>query len=337
MFLSFNYEKKIFKQFQNTHYVFVDEISMVKEIFYRFFVLLKRYVPHIKFIIIGDFDQLKPVKDIWEGEYRDSRALHQLCDGHKLELQKCRRSDEKLFNLYDGVRKGQDIDISQFSYQQLTPLNIAYTHTTRKFVNQQCMEKYVGDKPFLTCSHLERNIKTQKVKIFQGMPIVSYKNDDKLDICNSEIFKVHSINTEDNTFMIYNDDQPIEFKASDFKYFFYPAFSITIHTSQGCTFNEPYNFPGKQTLYQLAKKEGVKVTHKQIDKFLSKQQVAQVYRKDPPKKGFIVAFLPDERVQMDLIDMTNFARKNKGYGWIFFNCRHIHTQSNCLPYEEERH
>lgn len=78
-----------------------------------------------------------------------------------------------------------------------------------------------------------------------------------------------------------------------------------------------FNYPGQEKLYQLAKKEGLKVTLKQIKFFLSKQQVAQVYKKEPPKKGFIVSFHPDEKVQMDLIDMSNFAKRNKGYSWIF--------------------
>lgn len=78
-----------------------------------------------------------------------------------------------------------------------------------------------------------------------------------------------------------------------------------------------FNYPGQDKLYQLAKKEGLRVTIKQIKEFLNKQQVAQVYKKESPKKGFIVSFNPDEKVQMDLIDMSNFVKRNKGYSWIF--------------------
>ena len=79
-----------------------------------------------------------------------------------------------------------------------------------------------------------------------------------------------------------------------------------------------FNYPGKQKFYQLAKKQGLKITLKQIEEFLNKQHVAQVYsKKIVQKPGHIVAFNPDERVEMDLIDMTKFERQNKGYGWIF--------------------
>jgi hypothetical protein len=77
-----------------------------------------------------------------------------------------------------------------------------------------------------------------------------------------------------------------------------------------------YNHVGANKLYQLAKREGLTVSYKDIADFLKKQRVAQVFKKVPKKRGFIVAFHPDERMQMDLIDMTKFATKNSGYGWI---------------------
>ena len=40
-----------------------------------------------------------------------------------------------------------------------------------------------------------------------------------------------------------------------------------------------YNYPGKDKLFKLAKKEGVKTTLKEIGDFLSKQNVQQVFSK----------------------------------------------------------
>ena len=42
-------------------YIIIDEISMVAEKFYKFFISVKRVRPDIKFIISGDFEQLLPV------------------------------------------------------------------------------------------------------------------------------------------------------------------------------------------------------------------------------------------------------------------------------------
>jgi hypothetical protein len=53
-----------------------------------------------------------------------------------------------------------------------------------------------------------------------------------------------------------------------------------------------------------------------VKQFVAQQKVAQVFQNEPRRRGFIVAFHPQERVQMDLVDMTNYSRQNKGYGWI---------------------
>ena len=44
-------------------YIIVDEISMIPEMFYKFFCIIRRLKPDIKFIIAGDFEQLLPVND----------------------------------------------------------------------------------------------------------------------------------------------------------------------------------------------------------------------------------------------------------------------------------
>jgi hypothetical protein len=78
-----------------------------------------------------------------------------------------------------------------------------------------------------------------------------------------------------------------------------------------------YNYPGKNKLIALAKKEGVKATTKDIDSFLNTQNTQQVFsKKIKQKPGHIVSFQPDSRFQMDLIDMSNYSMKNKGYHWI---------------------
>jgi hypothetical protein len=84
------------------------------------------------------------------------------------------------------------------------------------------------------------------------------------------------------------------------------------------TLYKKYNYPSKQKLYQLAKMEGVKLTLKDIETFLSKQYAQQIYsKKIPQKRGHIVSFVPDLRYQMDLVDMSNFSRTNGGFKWIF--------------------
>ena len=86
----------------------IDEISKVQKIFYKFFIYLKRAMPELKFIIVGDCGQLPPVKcRLGNTCVKDSRALWELCDGNKLTLTVCRRSDDTLFNMVapDNISK----------------------------------------------------------------------------------------------------------------------------------------------------------------------------------------------------------------------------------------
>ena len=240
LMLSQNYEKKLLKSLNNYDYIVVDEISMVKEVFYRFFTIIRRYAPKVKFIIIGDFEQFKPVQDTYEGTYEHSPALHQLCDGQRVNLTTCKRSDAELFNIYSNKENIENIDVDLFKVKELTPLNIAYTHKTRKNINKKCMAKFSGDAEFLTCGKAIYNKKTQDVKIYEGLPIVAYKNMQKENIFNSEVYHIESIDMNDKTFSFMVGDELKTMKAHEFKNMFYPAYCITAHVSQGCTFDTPY-------------------------------------------------------------------------------------------------
>ncbi len=48
-------------QLLDLDYIFVDEGSMLGEVFYKFLMMIKKIKPNIKFIISGDYNQLKPV------------------------------------------------------------------------------------------------------------------------------------------------------------------------------------------------------------------------------------------------------------------------------------
>ena len=236
LFLSNNYEKKLLKNLNNVDYIVIDEVSMIREVFFRFFMLIKRYVPKIKFIIIGDFAQLKPVNDSYQGEY-NGPALHCLCDGVQINLKRCRRSDAALFNLYTNI---ESVDTTQFPVRELTELNIAYTHKTRKDINRQCMDKFSVGKEWIFAHKSSFNKKTQTSKLFVGMPIVAHRNFKKEGIFNSELFTISHINFQSKTFSFVDGDTTQTFPVKLFSSMFFPAFCLTAHTSQGCTFNTKY-------------------------------------------------------------------------------------------------
>ena len=164
-------KSKLFKILKDVEYIFIDEVSMMIKDFYTLFVLIKRTFPTIKFIIAGDFGQLPPVADNWEGDYENSPAMNLLCDGNKIKLTTCRRSDVELFSLCMDV---ESVIKHNFKPTQDTYLNIAYTHKTRKVVNNRCMERYNTENKFKTFEVKadKYNPKTQDLQLAKGMPLI---------------------------------------------------------------------------------------------------------------------------------------------------------------------
>jgi hypothetical protein len=135
---------------------------MVKE---KFDIIDKHQMinPKIIFFVCGDFQQLKPVNDNFKGDYENSPVLLDLCQ-NKLVLTKCRRSDEKLFNFCRNVN---EVNVEDFPIKIETNLNIAYYHSTRKQVNDECMERYLSlqsDEP-IEIQEDKDNPKTQHLRL----------------------------------------------------------------------------------------------------------------------------------------------------------------------------
>jgi DNA replication protein DnaC len=62
----------------------LDEVSMLQELYYRILLAMKKAKESLRFIIVGDFEQLEPVKDrVVNCDYKNSGALFELVDGNK--------------------------------------------------------------------------------------------------------------------------------------------------------------------------------------------------------------------------------------------------------------
>ena len=231
-------KKSLCKLLENVEYIIIDEVSMMCHDFYKLFILIKRVFSKMKFIISGDYQQLPPVKDNWNGDYKNSPAMHQLCDGNRIQLTICKRSDDVLFNLCKNVN---DIVKNDFEIKELTYKNIAYTHKTRMRINQECMTRFHTqyNYDFINIKKDDKNPKSQDIILSKYMPILCKKTNKKLHILNSEIFKVHKITS--THFTIINDaKEKIDIDNKDFHQFFYPGFCITVYASQGETYTEKY-------------------------------------------------------------------------------------------------
>ena len=244
LYFKFKHSKKaLFAAVQNIEYIFIDEISMVQECFYQLFIMIKRTFPAIKFLIAGDFRQLAPVCDTWSGDYKNSAALFSLCSGNRVQLTTCRRADSVLFDLCKNVDM---VDVSAFPVIQKTYLNLAYKHSTRIRVNHECQIRFLeshSEYLFIPKSEPKKSgdkklVKTQDVMLCVGTPVIAHTTNKKMDILNSERFTVKSWSEE--TIVVTDGDREVECKVSQFHQFFYLAFCITVHSSQGETFNSPY-------------------------------------------------------------------------------------------------
>ena len=77
-------------------------------------------------------------------------------------------------------------------------------HSTRKIINNRCMQEFVKDKEYMRVLPSPYNKKSQDAMICVGTPIISTVNDTTLNIVSSDIFTVTKINKDTETFSFTN-------------------------------------------------------------------------------------------------------------------------------------
>ena len=111
------------------------------------------------------------------------------------------------------------------------------------------MKKYLAEnknKKTLEYQPLSYDKNTQKMIICAGMPVMARINDKGLDIVNNELFTIKTLTDEVVT--VTNEmKEEVNIPAKKFHKLFSLAFCITIHKSQGATFD------GKYTIYEWDK------------------------------------------------------------------------------------
>ena len=227
----------------NIKYLFIDEVSMVSEQFYKYFIILKRMRPDITFIVSGDFEQLLPVKErIQNPNYKDSLALFEICDGQRLQLSRCRRSDNTLFDMLlpHNINKLTKADFGK----KFTGQHISFTNAKRISINDYMMKRANKENNYrtkpLTLDKLEWDPNSQDVELLAGMPIIARKNSKEFNIANNETFTIKEIRRSKQIIIIEEDGLTMEIPFNYFQNMFYVAYCITVYKSQGQTFDHPY-------------------------------------------------------------------------------------------------
>ncbi len=123
-------------------YIFIDEVSMLHSNFYKILMVIKK-LKQCKLIISGDFNQLDVINDVQKYDYKSTCIIKELCDNNNLHLTKCRRSDDKLFNLIQFDNKP---NLTQDNFNDKdADVNICWTNAKRKEINEKYMNAGVEE------------------------------------------------------------------------------------------------------------------------------------------------------------------------------------------------
>jgi hypothetical protein len=173
---------------------------MLGEVFYKFLMMIKKIRPDIKFIISGDYSQLLPVNDrisIYT-DYSNSPCLFELADYNKLQLTKCRRADDTLYNLikFDNI---PNVKPSHFTETNdfKNNLHICYTNKKRMETNHIKMKELYKKnyRKGLKLDALPYDDRSQDVILNKEVPIISKVNNEEIGIFNNQRFKMIEIDT----------------------------------------------------------------------------------------------------------------------------------------------
>jgi ATP-dependent exoDNAse (exonuclease V) alpha subunit len=81
---------------------------------------------------------------------------------------------------------------------------------------------------------------SQDVRLCTGMPVIARKNTKQLHIYNNETFTIKTIRIKENEITVEDEGREHTVPINDFTKIFNIAYCITVHKSQGQTFDEAY-------------------------------------------------------------------------------------------------
>ena len=252
----------------------VDEVSLIPGPRLAALEAVAQFFPAAKFILIGDRDQCGYVEPgakhqaEWY-DYFDHPTMLALAGGNWVNLVVRHRSKcPKLDDTMDRLREGKGLELRDVA-RGCMPLSMSYTNRVRNRVNQYQNHKYykLAKARGQAFKWLPATKDGKDMYLFKGVPLQA--NDTKktgfvLDgkqqeaphgrvfPARNELFKVHSIRGRWVTLETQRRRKiPGTIEFEHYPYFivvaisavqrwFKLAYCITVHSSQGCTFTEPF-------------------------------------------------------------------------------------------------
>jgi 5-methylcytosine-specific restriction enzyme A len=236
--------KKLTKFMENQlDYIFVDEVSMLHSNFYKILMIIKQ-LKNCNIIVSGDFNQLDVIGDLHKYDYKNSSILKELCDHNNINLQTCRRSNDKLFNLiqFDNINNLTPDDFKS-DLKIDNDINICWTNNTRKKINSKYMDaayKKAKTSNYITLKKLEYDDNSQDVTLVNKTPLIAKVNNGNLKLINNERYIIKKVDKNTKEIIIKNDRNEIKIKTDEFQKLFRIGYAFTTHSAQGMSIDKPY-------------------------------------------------------------------------------------------------
>ena len=226
-------EKKM-KKLRNVKCIIITEIFMCPSYIMSYLDKIKIAFPDIKWIVEGDPEQLRPVKEE-HINWLNSKMFNKLCDGNLIKLVYNKRNDEtknynKILNCH--CHTGMPLDKERYVYRPPQSINICRTNQMRVKINDMCMDK----ENFCKFIEAGEGDKEQDIYLKFDTPIMCIKNNKKLNIKNGSTSFICT--SFDDKHVYVND---IQFTDAEFMKHFVVAYAMTNHKVQGITIRQPYN------------------------------------------------------------------------------------------------
>ena len=221
-------EKKM-KKLRNVKCIIITEIFMCPSYIMSYLDKIKIAFPDIKWIVEGDPEQLRPVKEE-NINWLNSKMFNKLCDGNLIKLIYNKRNNET--KNYNKIFNNKPLNKERYTFRPPQRINICRTNLMRVEINNMCMD----EENFCKFIEAGEGDKEQDVYLKFDTPIMCIKNNKKLNIKNgSTSFELTNF---DDKHVYVND---IQFTDAEFMKHFVVAYAMTNHKVQGITIRQPYN------------------------------------------------------------------------------------------------
>jgi hypothetical protein len=240
-------------------YFVIDEIGMISNELWKYLMLLKKSNPRAIFILLGDWRQLPPIDEgrIMEHDIFNHPVVKFLCNNNKIELTEKQRYDQPLWDfLKKGYEEGdwEGLKEEKVSCDDIyTSKSICFLNKTRVDINKRCMNYFKSQtdyylfldyEPRQTELKIGENIimvndakdRRQPVYLYNGLPVMCWKNTIELGIVNSEEFMVSWFDDEKIVLSRDEGGDDVEIATEDFHNYFLANYASTAHKSQGATY-----------------------------------------------------------------------------------------------------